>query len=616
MGSFRTTENGLEWRENGQLLEVTGWGRDAIRVRATRNHGFGDLPQALVAEKGTRSETRIEAGCATLTSGTLEARISGYGRIRFFRSGGAEPILEETDWMPGALPLFPAAREFMARGGELFRIEARFAAREGERFYGLGQHKHGLLDQKGAVIELIQRNAEVSIPFLLSSRRYGMLWNNPGIGRVELASNGTRWVAEGSRQMDYVVFGGDSFAAIMESYADATGHAPALPEWAAGFWQSKLRYTSQDELLSVAREYKRRGLPLSVIVVDFFHWTKQGEWEWDPVKWPDPAAMARELDSMGVRLMVSIWPSVNPRASTAAEMRERGFLVGTAHGSDLLYPFMETGEQRPTHLHYYDPTNPEARAFLWNKVKKSYHDKGVALYWLDACEPEIYPVEPENLRLHAGAGVEVACIYPFMHQKAFYDGMRAEGRRDIINLCRSAWAGSQRFGAAVWSGDIRSDWGSLRAQVRAGLNMGMSGIPWWTTDIGGFFGGNIHDPGFRELLVRWFQWALFCPLFRLHGSRDPLPPGSGEADSPPAAQTMSPGRSERRRIASSRTCSPSVNACVHILWNNPAWHRKRAGRLSGPSSSIIPRTRNAGKSMTSTSSGRTSSWPPSCTPRR
>ena len=528
---FEQVGDTLLWRDERQTLEVRAWGDDVIRVRATVNPWFADLPGALVTDQGTPAHIELVEHQASLRSGSLEARVTEYGRVRFLRAsqveGSAFPesLLEEPDWRPSHLPLYPASRSFESLDSDLFRLEARFLAYPDERLYGLGQHRHGLLDQKGAVIELLQRNAEVCIPFLLSSRGYGFLWNNPAIGRVELGTNGTRWVADASRQLDYLVLRGDDYAGVLERYADITGHPSLFPEWAAGFWQSKLRYQSQDELLKVAREYRERGLPLSVIVVDYFHWTRQGEWRWDPVAWPDPEAMTRELAEMGVKLMVSIWPTVNPRSENAAEMRRRGYLVGTNRGLDVLFPFVDPGEER-AFMHYYDATNPEARAFVWERVRKNYLDRGVSLFWLDACEPEIYPVEPRNLRFHQGTGAEVACIYPMLHARGFHEGMRAAGKNEIISLCRSAWAGSQRFGAAVWSGDIPSTWESLRAQVRAGLNIGLSGIPWWTTDIGGFYGGDVADPHFRELIVRWFQYGTFCPLFRLHGVRNPAPQGT------------------------------------------------------------------------------------------
>ena len=212
-----------------------------------------------------------------MRNGAIVAEVASNGRLRFLKGGGAA-LLEET--APGHF-FVPPARQFTACGGDLFRTEARFCAYEGERFYGLGQHKHGFLDQKGCVITLDQRNTEVTIPFLLSSRGYGFLWNNPAVGRVELAANGTHWEAAASRQMDYWITAGASYAELLEHYTEATGRAPMLPSWAAGFWQCKLRYRTQEELLSVAREYKRRGLPLSVIVIDFLHWPQFGDWTFD-----------------------------------------------------------------------------------------------------------------------------------------------------------------------------------------------------------------------------------------------------------------------------------------------------------------------------------------------
>jgi alpha-D-xyloside xylohydrolase len=430
---------------------------------------------------------------------------------------GAELLAESPSYFPR-----PPARQFKSVGGDHFRVEARFRAYDDERLYGLGQHQHGRLDQKGCVIDLFQNNTEVCIPFLLSSRGYGLLWNNPAVGRVELGQDQTRWVAEATPQLDYWITTGDMPAEIVEHYADATGHAPMLPDWAAGFWQCKLRYRTQEELLSVAREHKRRGLPLSVIVVDFFHWTLAGDWQFDPQCWPDPAGMVRELEEMGVKVMVSIWPTVNALSSNFEEMQRRGLLVRTERGVPAHMPFRDNKPQGLIYAHYYDPTHPKARQFIWERVREGYYQHGIKVWWLDACEPEIRPRDPENLRYHLGNGLAVTNIYPLMHARAFYEGMRGEGEEEIITLCRSAWAGSQRYGAAVWSGDIRSTFEALRAQVPAGLNIGLSGIPWWTTDIGGFFDGDISTPYFRELIVRWFQYGTFCPLFRLHGLRLPL----------------------------------------------------------------------------------------------
>ena len=458
----------------------------------------------------------IGTGSARITNGGLTAEISASGQLRFLRASGEELLAETTAHFTG-----PPTRRYKSVGGGMHRFEVTFEARDGERLYGLGQHQHGRLDQKGAVVELIQRNTEVSIPFLLSSHGYGLLWNHPGIGRVELGTTATRWVSESTRQWDYWVTAADEPAALVRGYAQAVGRTPMLPEWASGFWQCKLRYKTQDELLSVAREYKRRGLPLSVIVIDYFHWTQQGDWKFDPDEWPDPAAMVAELEQLGIKLMVSVWPTVNPASENYAEMNELGYLVANEHGLGLQLASWDRGSAVRVPMSFYDATNPRARDYIWSKVRDNYLKFGIKTWWLDACEPELVPEQPENLRYHIGPGLEVGNAYPMLHARGFYEGMQAEGEQEIVLLCRSAWAGSQRYGALVWSGDIDSTFEDLRRQIPAGLNIGLSGIPWWTTDIGGFKNGDINSPSFRELIVRWFQFGVFCPVFRLHGIRQP-----------------------------------------------------------------------------------------------
>ena len=261
-------------------------------------------------------------------------------------------------------------------------------------------------------------------------------------------------------------------------------------------------------------------LPISVIVVDFFHWPLQGEWKFDPTYWPNPDAMIAELKEMGIELMVSIWPTVDYRSENFKEMDDKGLLIRVESGYPISMDFMGNT------LHY-DATNPEAREYVWQKAKQNYYEKGIKVFWLDEAEPEYTVYDFENYRYHLGPDVQVGNIYPVMYAKTFFDGMKAEGQENIINLLRCAWAGSQRYGALVWSGDIKSSFPSMKNQVAAGLNMGLAGIPWWTTDIGGFFGANVKDPEFHELLIRWFQYGCFCPVMRLHGYRWPLQPQQG-----------------------------------------------------------------------------------------
>ena len=512
----------ITFRFGFETLRIEPFGPDGARVRATPQADFpAGVPGALL-EPAASPEARVESseGAVALVNGRLRVELRADGTLHFSRADTGSLLFEEPE------PAFnrPPTRWWRQPSGDLFRLEVTFKPNPGERFYGLGQHQHGRLNQRGCVILLEQRNSEVNIPFLVSSRGYGFLWNHPGLGQVELAENATRWKADAARGMDYYVVAGDSTAEILARYADATGHAPRLPDFALGFWQCKLRYRTQEELLAVAREYHRRGLPLSVIVADYFHWAQMGEWAFDPAAWPDPAGMTAELKRLGVELMVSIWPTVNRNSPSFEAMEARGLLTRSDRGAAGQTAIPDATPDGVHFVTYYDATHPEARRYLLERVLRNYYRNGVRVFWLDADEPEVYPIDAANLRYRAGSGAEVGGIYPYEHQRGFYEALREAGEEQIVTLSRSAWAGSQRWGAAVWSGDIRSRFEVLRVQIPAGLNIGLSGIPWWTTDIGGFEHGNIYDPTFRELIVRWFQYGVFCPLFRLHGNRLP---GSG-----------------------------------------------------------------------------------------
>ncbi|MBR6299694.1 MAG: alpha-glucosidase [Clostridia bacterium] len=287
-----------------------------------------------------------------------------------------------------------------------------------------------------------------------------------------------------------------------------------MPENAMGFWQCKLRYRTQDEVLSVARRYKELGIQLDVIVIDFFHWTVQGDWKFDSTYWPDPKAMIEELHSMGIKVMVSVWPSVDRRSENFYEMTERGLLIRTERGAMQTYDYQGDCVQ-------IDPTNPETREYVWQKCKEHYYDLGIDYFWLDNSEPDLTKYDFDNFRYHIGPAIECSNIYPQWYSRTYDEPMRALGVQPV-NLLRSGWAGSQKYGNVLWSGDVPSTWESLRDQLQAGLNMGLAGIPWWNTDIGGFMEGNVFDPAFKELLVRWYEWAAFQPVMRLHGDREPF----------------------------------------------------------------------------------------------
>lgn len=535
-------DNELIYEYDNEKVVIEGWGPDAFRVRATRNKDFTDhnwalseaVPQTTPEVVVKKDENSGGAGMFNMyksqdnsdyhiTNGKITASINNEGVITYKNANGK--ILLQEQWQRlkdvPSKSLNRNGREFKAIEGENYHLAVRFVPNDGEKLFGMGQYQMKYMDMKGCSLELADRNSQASVPFVLSSEGYGFLWNNPAIGRVTFAKNETEWIAESSKQIDYWIVAGDTPAEIEQKYMSVVGKAPMMPEYGMGFWQCKLRYRTQEELLTVARKHKALGLPMDVIVADFFHWTQQGEYKFDPEAWPDVKGMCDELDKMGIKLMVSVWPTVDRRSENWDEMMEKGMLVRTERGVRVTMQMF--GQET-----FMDPTNPATRKFVWEKCKKNYFDNGVRLFWLDEAEPEYTVYDYDNYRYYLGTDKEVGNIYPLMYAKGFFEGMKEAGMENPMNLLRCAWAGSAKYGALVWSGDIDSTWECFGRQIRAGLSMAIAGIPWWTTDIGGFHGAFTDDKDFRQLLIRWFEWGAFCPVMRLHGNRNPAHDFSGD----------------------------------------------------------------------------------------
>ncbi len=518
----------LVYRDGGQTITIQAWGRDGLRVRVTPKGGGQTSDWALDIPLETEGKIEISPKESTLRNGKISVRLRDVytqkGHLEFFRHSGGQkiPILSEYDY--GVWAHNPGTRTFKPVGDGLFHSELHFAARDGERFYGMGENATGRVNLKGSVIDLYQRHVKAVVPFVVSSEGYGFLWNNPSLGRVEFGNNRTRWISYGCKQMDYFITAGDTYAEIMEHYADATGHAPAFPYWASGFWQCKLRYETQEEFLNAAREFKRRGLPLSVLVIDFLHWDIIGNWKLDPRFWPDPRAMVKEMNELGVRIMISPWILVNEKSENFAYMKEHGLFTGSIGGKKDTVEFGGP-------VYQYDPTNPEAAAYLWSKWKANYFDLGIRTFWLDPCD-DCHEIEDyDQVLFHIGPARESHSFFVVAHQKNVYEGLLAAGEKEVVTICRNAWAGSQRYGACPCPHDILSSFEHLEEYMKVGLNVMMSGIPWWNCDIGGFVTHDNESPRFHELMVRWYQWGVFMPVFRTHGCRKNNEPWTVGGDS-------------------------------------------------------------------------------------
>jgi alpha-D-xyloside xylohydrolase len=411
-----------------------------------------------------------------------------------------------------------------------YRIKLEFEWADGEALYGLGQHDEGMFNLRGQHQYLYQRNTKVSVPVLLSSRGYGIFLDCTSLMTFHDDGFGSYLWGDVDEELDYYFVFGPEFDGIVGELRSLTGHAPMVPRWALGYIQSKERYQSQEELLAVAREYRERSLPLDCVVLDWMSWRGDmwGQKTLDPERFPDLDRMTEELHALGVRLMVSIWPIMRPGGDDWREMSEGGHLLGN----------------KAT----YDAFSPTARAVYWNQTNRGLYSHGVDAWWADNTEPfdadrtGSIKLEPEE-RMYLDAELakryidpELLNAYSLVHSEGIYAGQRAASLdKRVFTLTRSASLGQQRYGTVIWSGDVSATWDTLRRHIADGLNFVATGIPYWTTDAGGFFvarkpnlwfwagdyDAGVADLGYRELYVRWFQYEAWLPILRSHGTDTP-----------------------------------------------------------------------------------------------
>ncbi len=529
---FENDNNALVFYTKGEMCRIESWGDDSLRVRSTMLGKFTGNAWALTESIPQGSAkvdiyeedfwvgdgTITKQPVASITNGRIKAVVNFAGVMRFYRDD--KLILQEYFRSYGGTIskesrcLKTINREWKGIiGGSEYSLNLKFESNKDEKIFGMGQYQQENMDLKGCILELAQRNSQISVPFAVSSLGYGFLWNNPAVGQVVFGNNMTEWVARSTKEMDYWITVADAPKDILKNYTDVTGRAQMFPEDLMGLWQCKLRYRTQDEVLTVARQYQKEGIKIDQIVIDFFHWTVQGDWKFDTLYWPDPKAMVDELHSMGIKVIVSVWPSVDRKSENFYPMLEKGLLIKTERGAAQTYDYQGDCVE-------IDPFNPETRKYVWEVCKKNYYDFGIDAFWLDNSEPDYGVYDFENYRYCDGPALSISNIYPQMYSRVFYDEMKDLGK-PVVNLLRCAWAGSQKYGNVVWSGDVPSTFEAFYDQLQCGLNMGLAGIPWWTTDIGGFMTDDVNDPDFRQLLIRWYQFAVYSAVLRMHGDRGP-----------------------------------------------------------------------------------------------
>lgn len=608
--SVRTYKDRVTILLKGGVLQIYPLTQNAVRVRyAEQEKAAG--PELVFTEavavprfKCVERKDAVEIGLAKMTV-TVDKRS---GRLTYKDTRGREMVREGA----GTRML----RKSAVQGEPCYVAQQGFEAAGDEFLYGTGQFQDGYLNIKGLSRRLTQVNTQISIPFIISNKGYGVLWHNYGLTeynpcdqKIELkaagveqngetvnvtSTEGTKketrrggefegtvqvdadgryallldvgqtmarsWVlsidgkkiidfknywlppttssivtlTKGTHRVtvngnehdkpvvmyrkvtgatvfrspvadgvDYVMFAGNADE-IIDAYRTLSGKAPMMPLWSLGYIHCRERFTSQEQLLSNAKEFRTRHLPMDLIVQDWQYWGKYG-WnamKFDETNYPDPAGMVDSLHQMGARLMVSVWSRVDPKSDVGKEFAAKGYYIPNTQWIDFL--------------------NPKAADFYWEKFSqnllKPYH---IDAWWQDATEPENDDLAGRKINNQTTAGERYRNVYPLFVTRTVYEGSRrdAPGKRVFI-LTRSAFSGEQRYASAVWTGDVGNDWETMRRQLTAGLNYTVTGMPWWTFDAGGFFrpgGGQYTDAAYRERLLRWFQMATFCPLQRIHG---------------------------------------------------------------------------------------------------
>jgi alpha-D-xyloside xylohydrolase len=442
---------------------------------------------------------------ATLRTTQLQVSIQLNTGQLTFRDAAGDMLLFESD---------RRTRAYIAdtvNGEKLYHVSDRFQPGAQEGFYGLGQHQSGDFNYRGSVVELAQANTDVAVPLLISSNGYGILWNTASRSWFDNRfPSELKLSSEAADAIDYYFLYGPEIDQVIHQYRELTGHAPLFGKWAYGFVQSKDRYRSAKDLLDVAAEYRTQHVPLDFIVQDWFWWKMRGDPEYSGEylkPYPDVTEALKKLHDEHLHAMISVWAVTDDSSNTFKELKNKGLVIpGTTD---------------------YDPTNAKSRDAYWNLLIGKVFAQGWDGFWLDSSEPECCNGYSDatlaDRQLAIGNGARYTNIFPLMHTGNIYDHWRATtDRKRVFILTRSAFAGQQRYGTTIWSGDVTGTFSTFRKQIPAGLNFELSGIPYWTTDIAGYgwpYERDTRDPDYQELYTRWFEFGVFCPIFRTHGHR-------------------------------------------------------------------------------------------------
>lgn len=554
---FIVLKNGVDFQTVQGKLRIEFVTPDIVRVQYTKDDDFqgnGTIVRVEELEKKIRFKTRQKGDKLSLISDSLTVQVDlNTYSIEYRNAGNNELLLSERSINPregervytekvtydestkrmvktadGEKEVMDVLRRDTI--GHSWKYRNHFQWSDDEAIYGLGSHMEDYMNLRGKELYLIQHNLKVVIPVLNSTAGYGLLFD-AGCGMQYRDKEESSFIElEAANQIDYYFMKGHTMDEVIGQYRFLTGQSPMMPQYIFGYIQSKERYKSSEELINVVSEYRKRQVPLDVIVQDWNYWPQGwGYMKMDPKYYPDPAKLADSIHAMNAKLMISIWPilSKNPQAD---ELEKKGFM---------------------RKFSIFDAFNPSARQCYWEYANNEFFKNGFDAWWCDCTEPrdadwkkmrEGYGWDNHHERwesnlagLNEVLGAERSNLYSLYHSKGLYENQRATtDQKRVVNLTRSGYAGQQRYSTIVWNGDTHASWKSFAQQIPSGLNLMAAGFPYWTVDIGAFFvkkgsqwfwngdfNEGVDDLGYREFYTRMFQYAVFLPIFRSHGTDTP-----------------------------------------------------------------------------------------------
>ncbi|MFD2733090.1 TIM-barrel domain-containing protein [Pedobacter alpinus] len=524
--SYQKTAIGADIITDSFLVKVQFYSPDIVRIlKSPKEKKFEKESLSVIkTPQKTSFSVAKNAQKVTLKSRNLTVSVdSKTGEISYYTAKGVK-LLSEQDKSASFVP-------FNDAGSQTFSVKQAFTLDKDEAIYGLGQQQRGKMVQRNLSLNMVQGNTDDYVTFFQSVKGYGLFWDNYSPTQFKDSPESTFFKSDVGDCIDYYFMYGGNADGVIAKMRDLTGQAPMFPLWTYGFFQSKERYKSQDELVGVVKKYRDLKVPLDGIIQDWQYWGNNYLWnamDFLNVDFPNPKKMVDDIHGLNAHAVISIWSSFGPQTKQYRDLDSINalFKFGTwpQSGSEKWPP----NRDYPSGVRVYDAYNPKARDIYSDYLNKGLRSVGIDGWWMDSTEPDHLDFKPEDFdtKTYLGSFRKVRNAYPLMTVGGVYTHQRKlDDSKRVFILTRSAFAGQQRYGANTWSGDVTASWEALRNQISAGLNFSLTGMPYWNSDIGGFFLNNyrrkLEDPEYRELYVRWLQFGAFCPMMRSHGADAP-----------------------------------------------------------------------------------------------